>query len=296
MRPDLVKQMVYISGFLIMLTSLLWGGPTNSPSAPGSISAVAGDSTVTLEVRDTTVFPGDSFFSVAVHLTSPDVPVAGIQFRLVANRPDLVKLPDSQAVFPPIDLTGSAVAGWDFAEGSVLAPTSFNFAALSNLPGGTTPPPLTPNPAPRLIVKFIVERTVSTLVLDTLQDRSVIWIIEPVQTSFSDPLGTLIGRRDSLACVNPPVCDSFVTVSYNANTYVHGALTFGPSCGTNGDVNATGDITSSDLIYLVNFVFKAGPIPACNGASGDVECSGEITASDIIYLVNYVFKGGTPPC
>jgi hypothetical protein len=134
------------------------------------------------------------------------------------------------------------------------------------------------------------------VVLDTLQDRSVIWIIDPVQTSFSDPTGTLIGRRDSLACINPPTCDSLVTVFYDANTYVSGTLTFGPSCGINGDVNATGDITSSDIIYLVNFVFKGGPIPACNGASGDVECSGAITSSDIIYLVNYVFKGGTPPC
>ncbi len=63
-----------------------------------------------------------------------------------------------------------------------------------------------------------------------------------------------------------------------------------------GDVNSSGTITSSDIIYLVNHVFKAGPEPACNGASGDLECSGAITASDIIYLVNYVFKGGPDPC
>jgi hypothetical protein len=296
MRPELVKRMAYISGVLVLWTSLLWGGSANAPSAQNWAPAAPGDSTVTLQVQDTTVFPGDSFFSVAVYLTSPDLPVAGIQFRLVASRPDLVRLPDSMTVFPPIDLTGSAIAGWDFAEGNVLAPTTFNFAALGNLPGGITPPPLSPSPTPRLICKFIVERVASAVVLDTLQDRAMTWFIDPVQTSFSNPTGTLIGRRDSLACINPPVCDSFVTVSYDANTYLNGTLTFGPSCGTNGDVNATGDITSSDIIYLVNFVFKAGPIPACNGASGDVECSGAITSSDIIYLVNYVFKGGSPPC
>jgi hypothetical protein len=78
MRPDLVKQMTYISGVLVMLTSLWWGSPANSPSAQSLMPAILGDSTVTLEVRDTTVFPGDSFFSVAVYLTSPDLAVAGI--------------------------------------------------------------------------------------------------------------------------------------------------------------------------------------------------------------------------
>jgi hypothetical protein len=31
-------------------------------------------------------------------------------------------------------------------------------------------------------------------------------------------------------------------------------------------------------------------------AAGDVNCNGAVTSSDVIYLVNYVFKGGVPPC
>lgn len=63
-----------------------------------------------------------------------------------------------------------------------------------------------------------------------------------------------------------------------------------------GDVNASGSITAADVIYLVNYVFKAGPAPVPVAAAGDVNCSGTITAADIIYLVGYVFKGGPPPC
>jgi len=63
-----------------------------------------------------------------------------------------------------------------------------------------------------------------------------------------------------------------------------------------GDVDNTGNITASDLIRMVSFVFKGGTTPQPCRASGDVNCSGTINASDVIALVNYVFKGAAPPC
>lgn len=63
-----------------------------------------------------------------------------------------------------------------------------------------------------------------------------------------------------------------------------------------GDVNNNGAITSADIIYLVNFVFKGGATPIPCTASGDVNCNGAVTSADIIYLVNFVFKGGAAPC
>lgn len=65
---------------------------------------------------------------------------------------------------------------------------------------------------------------------------------------------------------------------------------------TPGDVNVDGVVTSADIIYLVNYVFKGGPPPIPCAAAGDVNCDGVVTSADIIYLVNYVFKGGPPPC
>jgi hypothetical protein len=62
-----------------------------------------------------------------------------------------------------------------------------------------------------------------------------------------------------------------------------------------GDVNDDGSITASDIIYLVNHVFKGGPAPLPLAASGDVTCDGSLTAADIIFLVMHVFKSGPAP-
>jgi len=63
-----------------------------------------------------------------------------------------------------------------------------------------------------------------------------------------------------------------------------------------GDVNEDGIVTSADIIYLVNHVFKGGPAPQPVPASGDVNESGTLTSADIIYLVGFVFKSGASPC
>lgn len=63
-----------------------------------------------------------------------------------------------------------------------------------------------------------------------------------------------------------------------------------------GDVNNDRVITASDIIGLINYVFKGGRSPYPHGASGDVNCSGDDTSSDVIGLVNYVFKSGLAPC
>jgi hypothetical protein len=63
-----------------------------------------------------------------------------------------------------------------------------------------------------------------------------------------------------------------------------------------GDVNNNGSLTSADIIYLVNYVFKGGAAPLPCTPAGDVNCNGTITSADIIYLVNHVFKSGPAPC
>ena len=78
--------------------------------------------------------------------------------------------------------------------------------------------------------------------------------------------------------------------------YIFGGAQAACPVAMTGDVNTSGEITSSDIIYCVNFVFKGGPAPQPCEAAGDVNCNGTVTSSDIIYLVNHVFKGGPVPC
>jgi len=60
------------------------------------------------------------------------------------------------------------------------------------------------------------------------------------------------------------------------------------------DVNADGVPNSTDIIVLVNHVFKSGAPPA-SPTQADTNCSEDLTAADVIILVNYVFKGSDVP-
>jgi hypothetical protein len=63
-----------------------------------------------------------------------------------------------------------------------------------------------------------------------------------------------------------------------------------------GDANCDGRVSISDIVWLINYLFKGGPPPCPIIKSGDVNCDGVVTVSDITYLNNYLFKGGPPPC
>jgi len=74
--------------------------------------------------------------------------------------------------------------------------------------------------------------------------------------------------------------------------YVYSCSTF--VCG---DANADAKPTVSDVVYLINYLFKGGPVPKCIPftSCADANGDGKISVSDVVYLINYLFKGGPPP-
>jgi len=270
---------------------------------------------IILYVNDTVVSPGDQEYFLSVYLTNVLQSVAGVEITISAGVSGLIRLPDSVRVettivccnpvdttidtlhVTPLDLTGSVLAPWDFVQARALSPYTFRLAAVADFPGGSTPAPI-PTGGPHLLFRMLLEREATPEILDTLQDRRVPWQIARGATSFSDPTGKSIGLQDSLYCVDPPGCDTMETVFYydtTINIFVDGAVTFGPNC-IRGDANGSGSVTTADIIVIVNYVFKAGPIPGCDGDAADVDCSGTVTAADIVYMVNYVYKSGPAPC
>jgi hypothetical protein len=61
-----------------------------------------------------------------------------------------------------------------------------------------------------------------------------------------------------------------------------------------GDANRDGKINITDVIYLINYLFKSG-YPPYPSIAGDANCDGNVTVADVVYLINYLFKGGPPP-
>jgi len=63
-----------------------------------------------------------------------------------------------------------------------------------------------------------------------------------------------------------------------------------------GNVNGDDKVSLSDIVYLINYLFKFGPEPIPELGIGDANCDGKVSLSDIVYLINYLFKFGPPPC
>nr|MBN2276427.1 S8 family serine peptidase [candidate division Zixibacteria bacterium] len=67
-------------------------------------------------------------------------------------------------------------------------------------------------------------------------------------------------------------------------------------CLRRGDVDNSGTIDSSDIVYLNSYLTTSGPPPVPILKLGDVNCSGIINTLDVAYLINYLNSGGPAPC
>jgi uncharacterized delta-60 repeat protein len=61
-----------------------------------------------------------------------------------------------------------------------------------------------------------------------------------------------------------------------------------------GDLNGDGSINASDVVFLINYLYKSGTPPDPLELA-DVNCDGAVNAGDVVFLINYLFKNGPPP-
>ena len=61
-----------------------------------------------------------------------------------------------------------------------------------------------------------------------------------------------------------------------------------------GDVNTDRVIDVGDVIYLINYLYKSGPVSYIL-ILGDANRDGIIDIADVVLLINYLFKSGPPP-
>jgi hypothetical protein len=63
-----------------------------------------------------------------------------------------------------------------------------------------------------------------------------------------------------------------------------------------GDADHDGIVNVSDVVYLISYLFKRGPVPIPGTIVGDANCDGKVTIADVVYLVSYLIKHGPVPC
>jgi hypothetical protein len=62
-----------------------------------------------------------------------------------------------------------------------------------------------------------------------------------------------------------------------------------------GDADGSGAADIDDVVYLISYIFSAGPAPDPI-ESGDADCSNTVDIDDVVYLINYIFSAGPEPC
>jgi len=70
-------------------------------------------------------------------------------------------------------------------------------------------------------------------------------------------------------------------------------------CVVRGDVDNSGDGPDiSDIVYLVDWMFRGGPAAPCEEQADVDNSGGDPDISDLVYMVDYMFRGGPlpPPC
>jgi hypothetical protein len=110
---------------------------------------------------------------------------------------------------------------------------------------------------------------------------------EVFETGYTDILG-------QVTLYPSPLTSGEIDVTVTAHNFLPfmGSMEVGAKIG---DVTGDGVINASDVIYLINYLFKEGPAPDPL-EMGDANCDGDVNAEDVIYLLNYLYQDGPPPC
>jgi len=122
--------------------------------------------------------------------------------------------------------------------------------------------------------------------LDSALNTGNDWLEYNYDLSFLTP-GTTVRARFTFV--------SDAEYSYDGEGFYIDDVRVGPMItAIPGDVTSDGKVDIADVVFLINYLFIAGP-PPNPFKKGDVNCDGEVSIVDVVYLINYLFIGGPPP-
>ncbi len=288
------------------------------------LSLAASDSTaaqvpeLVFTVPDTSVASGQVGALLNIYITNYFDTIAGFQFVLVSEKPDLVSFNFDNGGF---DTTGTLVSGFEYAQGIDRAgdQSEIWFRCIANLPFDTIHNWGFPPQQGGVAVKI----PFNTAPIQDSVLTSVISVTTPVD--FSDPWGYSIGvvtetiydttfylcnlwQNDT--CLEwlevDPDSAGYDSLHVDTSLYgyldtarviiIDGSITVDGS-GLPCDFDNNGGITVADLATLVQCLFENPPPPPeiCEAIACDADGSGSVNVADLTYLVDYLFYGGPPP-
>ena len=66
----------------------------------------------------------------------------------------------------------------------------------------------------------------------------------------------------------------------------------GTACG---DADGSSIVNIGDVVYLIQYIFAAGP-PPDPVTDGDADCDSLVNINDVVYLLSFIFDAGPAPC
>jgi len=213
---------------------------------------------------------------IGIQIPSTDS-LDGFLISMVLSRDDLMYFEvdtidqDTDTIYVcQFDTAGTLASGWEHVQARSVAGRGLDLrlSGISDVGSGLTPG--IPNSTSGTLIRIFGR--IKPDVPDTLTDRVVNLLVHRGTTSFANENGELIDPVE--------VIDGSVTVEQ----------------GAPGDVNCDGQLNPSDVVYLVNYVYKNWQL-LCSTALGDLNCDARTNPVDVVLLVNYVYKNwAIPPC
>ena len=120
--------------------------------------------------------------------------------------------------------------------------------------------------------------------------------ISSVNLGLVDSTFNLIGQpagRYQLKVTRPRYQQYFAIIDVFSNLDIN--IVLDPVPYVNGDVDFSGSVTISDVVYLINYIFAGGSYPNPWATGVHIDASPVVNVSDVVYLINYIFAGGPPP-
>jgi hypothetical protein len=278
---------------------------------------------IIMEVPDTVVPPGVSGQWLTIYLSNFLDSIAGVQFQLLIDNPDLMLWDLSGE---PFDTTGTLTSGFELAAARDTSGTGtiIRYSALANFPFDGV---YTPGFGPQQGGVLVRLPFATAAIADTVTDRTChISIVAPI--AFSDPDANQIGIiTDTLldtiylqcTLIVADTCEGYVPVDPDTASYdsVHiypylygyldtsqvllsdGSITLAVPPQVNCDLTNDSSVNVSDISCLVSYLFLGesggcSPLVYC-GCNNGGTLPEEPNVGDLACLVDYLFRGGPPP-